>query len=546
MMIYSRLIILAGSFVALLPVIANAQSLEWVGQLGTSTHDESHSVSADGLGNVYISGTTLGSLGGPNAGSNDAFVSKYDAAGTLQWSRQLGTNYGDASYGVSADGLGNVYITGYTRGPLGGFNPGGRDAFVAKYDAAGTLQWTRQWGTGFEDQSYGVSADGLGNVYITGVTGGWVPPPFGGDWDAFVAKYDAAGTLQWSRQLGTVSRDVSNSVSADGLGNVYISGYTIDSLGGLSAGDYDAFVSKYDSAGTLQWVRQLGSTSEDESRGVSADGLGNVYISGRTFGNLGGPNTGSENAFLSSYDAAGTLQWTRKLGTNTVNTSFGVSADRLGSVYITGYTFGSLDGPNAGGNDAFLSKYNAAGALLWTQQLGTSTGDVSGGVSADSRGNVYISGYTLGSLGGPTAGGEDAFVAKIADVPEPSACALMLMAALTCTASRPKHRQHGCLRGRKGHCTFASRQQRADSLRLINTRIKYPQHVIDGRPRSLGNEPRFSTSEGDALNLLHHDIARQLRSRRHGYVKRVIAKRIRHRTEHRHTRVAIELGLADH
>ena len=68
------------------------ESIEWIRQLGTSSTDESNGVSADGLGNVYISGYTNGSLGGPNAGNEDAFVSKYDAAGTLQWTRQLGTS----------------------------------------------------------------------------------------------------------------------------------------------------------------------------------------------------------------------------------------------------------------------------------------------------------------------------------------------------------------------------------------------------------------------------------------------------------------------
>ncbi|MGH7485296.1 MAG: SBBP repeat-containing protein, partial [bacterium] len=61
-------------------------------QLGTSAAESSRGVSADGLGNVYISGSTTGSLGGPFAGIIDAFVSKYDAAGALQWTRQLGTS----------------------------------------------------------------------------------------------------------------------------------------------------------------------------------------------------------------------------------------------------------------------------------------------------------------------------------------------------------------------------------------------------------------------------------------------------------------------
>ena len=91
---------------------ARGESIEWTRQLGTSAVDMSHGVSADGLGNVYISGDTTGSLGGPSAGGYDAFVSKYDAAGNFQWTRQLGTSSTDESYGVSADGLGNVYISG--------------------------------------------------------------------------------------------------------------------------------------------------------------------------------------------------------------------------------------------------------------------------------------------------------------------------------------------------------------------------------------------------------------------------------------------------
>jgi hypothetical protein len=122
---------------------ARGESVEWTRQLGTSEFDNSRGVSADGLGNVYISGFTNGSLGGPYAGGDDAFVSKYDAAGNFQWSRQLGTSSFDGvdeSYGVSADGLGNVYISGYTHGSLGGPNAGEYDAFVSKYDAAGNFQ----------------------------------------------------------------------------------------------------------------------------------------------------------------------------------------------------------------------------------------------------------------------------------------------------------------------------------------------------------------------------------------------------------------------
>jgi hypothetical protein len=59
---------------------APAQTLEWTRQLGTTDNEDCEGLSADGLGNVYISGGISGSLGGPNAGESDAFVAKYTVA----------------------------------------------------------------------------------------------------------------------------------------------------------------------------------------------------------------------------------------------------------------------------------------------------------------------------------------------------------------------------------------------------------------------------------------------------------------------------------
>ena len=192
-------------------------------------------------------------------------------------------------------------------------------------------------------------------------------------------------------------------------------------------------------AQTVLWTRQLG---PGQSRGVSADGLGNVYISGSTEGNLGGPNAGDHDAFISKYDSSGTLEWTRQLGTSGNDRGYEVSADGLGNVYISGYTDGALGGPHAGELDAFISKYDSSGTLEWTQQFGTSGTDYGWPISADGLGNVYISGTTTGSLGGPNAGLSDAFVTKISTViPEPSSITLLgiaLVGLLVCVR-RTRH-----------------------------------------------------------------------------------------------------------
>ena len=411
----------------IVPTFTSAQTVEWVQQLGTERHDNSHGVSADGLGNVYIAGGTYGSLGDTNAGDCDAFLCKYNSSGTLLWSKQLGTSDYNTINSVSTDVLGNVYIVSDNQKVY----TGGSYMSLSKYDASGTLLWTEHLGTNTLDHGYDVSTDGLGNVYITGGTNGNLGSTNAGNCDAFLSKYDALGTLLWTEQLGTNKYDVSFSVSADSLGNAYISGETRGSLGGTNAGGSDAFLSKYDASGTLLWTEQLGTNGDDGGGDVSTDGLGNVYISGNTNGSLEGLNAGNYDAFVSKYDVSGKLIWTKQLGTSDADFGTGVSTDRLGNVYITGNTDGSLGNTNAGDRDVFVRKYDASGTLLWTQQLGTCDIDRSSGVSTDGLGNIYFSGYTKGNLGGINAGGNDAFVGKITDVPEPSTLLLAILGLIT-------------------------------------------------------------------------------------------------------------------
>lgn len=142
--------------------------LVWKRQLGLFGPDvNSNDVASDTAGNVYITGDTTGSLAASNQGGNDAWVAKYDSSGALLWKRQLGTSGSDKSFGVTRGNVGDVYITGTTSGSLGGRNQGRDDAWIANYDSSGPLLWKRQLDN---ELSLDVAADSLGNVYITGGT----------------------------------------------------------------------------------------------------------------------------------------------------------------------------------------------------------------------------------------------------------------------------------------------------------------------------------------------------------------------------------------
>jgi hypothetical protein len=342
----------------------------------------------------------------------------------LDWTKQLGTSDNDEAIGVAIDSNNNVYITGNTEGDLDGPNAGSVDAFLAKYDSAGTLVWTKQLGTSSSDQAYSVAIDSNNNVYITGSTAGSLDGPNAGEDDAFLAKYDSTGDRVWTKQLGTSSYDGTFSVAIDSNNYVYITGYTGGSLEGSNAGSYDAFLAKYDSStGDRVWTKQLGTSSLDVAYSVAIDSNNNVYITGATGGGLDGLNAGSADAFLAKYDSTGDRVWTKQLGTSSYDEAFGVAIDSNNNVYITGYTEGALDGPNAGSSDdpfffwatsdAFLAKYDSStGNRVWTKQLGTSSSDQATSVAIDSNNNVYITGHTEGDLGGSNAGSFDAFLAK--------------------------------------------------------------------------------------------------------------------------------------
>jgi hypothetical protein len=382
----------------------------WTAQIGTGEHDVSYSTAADGFGNVYITGYTYGDLATANAGLSDAFLAKFDSSGNELWRRQIGTSDHDPSNALAVDAFGNAYITGNTYADLGGTSAGGIDAFLVKFDASGNQVWATQMGTGVNDRSRSVAVDASGNIYMTGHTVGSLGGTNEGGWDTYLSKFDVSGSEVWTQQIGTSGNDFSESVALDALGNIYITGKTSGDLGGINAGLFDAYVSKFDASGSEVWTTQIGSIGEDESWSVAVDDDGNVYLSGMTRGDLGSVNAGSDDAFLCKLDASGNESWIVQIGTEWNEFGRSIAIDANEDVFLSGYTGGDLGGTSAGNRDAFLGKFDALGNEIWMTQIGTGDLDESWSVAMDTLGNAYITGHTYGDLNELSGGGVDAFL----------------------------------------------------------------------------------------------------------------------------------------
>jgi hypothetical protein len=321
----------------------------------------------------------------------------------------FGTALDEEAMAIAAGSWG-IFVVGWTAGDLDGPNRGGADAFVRRYHPEGDLLWADQFGSNVNDAALGVAVDAAGNAYVVGRTDGSIAGSRGGV-DAWVRKYDVGGAVVWTRQFGTPGHDIGNAIAVDGSGTVFVAGRTFGALRGAHQGYGDAFVRAYSPEGDEVWTRQFGTPDGEYASGVAVDQAGGVFVVGWTWGTLQGTAAGGNDAFIRKYTAAGGHAWTRQFGTAGNDEAYSVAVDGSGRAIVVGETTGSLGGPLAGGWDAFVRKYNSDGSVAATRQFGTSSNDYARSVAV--AGNQYfVGGRTSGGLGQPNAGGWDAFVRR--------------------------------------------------------------------------------------------------------------------------------------
>ncbi|MDX6283125.1 MAG: hypothetical protein QOH03_4196 [Kribbellaceae bacterium] len=302
-----------------------------------------------------------------------------------------GTPGEDRAGGVAVDEAGNSYEAIAAEGAIEG-QPyaGGKDVALTKYGPDGGRVWTREFGTAGIERAYGVVLDALGRPTVVGYTTG------SGSDDAFVAQYDVQGNQRWYTKLGTTAADRGYAVAADADGSIYVGGYTKGEWGGVNAGDKDVFLVKLDAEGKQVWVRQFGSAGEEKGMALAVSGDG-VYLAGMTAGALGSP-VGGVDGFVARFDRDGNRVWVKQLGTEQADEFWAMTADGAGGVLLTGYTAGSFAGDLVGDKDLIVAQVDAAGAVVWKDQVGSTGNDKGAAIARDETGFV-VAGFTDGALG---------------------------------------------------------------------------------------------------------------------------------------------------
>ena len=411
----------------------------WTRLLGTTAYEQSSAIALGSDGALYLGGFTEGNLHGQtNNGFADGFLTKYLADGTQSWTRLLGTGEYDRAFALAASGDGAIYIAGSSEGNLDGqTHQGSGDIFLTRYQADGTKSWSRLLGSPAEEAATALTTGGDGSIYVAGYTqGGLDGQSNSGGSDGLISKYSATGSRLWTRLLGTSSEDRATALARGSDGAIYVAGYTNGGLHGqTNNGTTDGFLSKYDANGNRLWTQLLGGTAPDLATAVTVGNEGAIYVGGYSEGNLHGQTSnGGVDAFISRYDSNGNRLWTKLLGGPSYEAANAITLGSNGNLYLAGYTEGSLDGQvNGGSRDIFISQYLPDGTKVSTQLLGTSAADQAKGLVGGSDGAFYVTGDTSGNLNGQinNGGSSDIFLTKLVNTPSTS---LVVIAATDATA----------------------------------------------------------------------------------------------------------------
>jgi PKD-like domain/Secretion system C-terminal sorting domain len=312
---------------------ASNGALLWLKSFGsTNGNDLVNSIAVDGSNNLYLTGQfsatcsfgngiTLTSVNNPLMGpSLDCYTVKFNASGIAQWAKSGGSYSDDMGYSVAVDAAGNSYVSGnfLNTATFSGYSltsSGSVDIFVVGYDPLGNMQLLMKAGSSDYEGSYGITLDGQGYFYITGLHDG--PTVFdtitavpNGSYDMYLAKYSVTGHIQWVNSTISDQWESGTAVVVDSKGNPYVTGNVYH--GGTSMfaetnivgyGYYDPFVVKYNPKGEFQWANHGGSYDYDEPLDMAVADSGKLYISGyysssAIFGNNTFNTTGGNDVLL--------------------------------------------------------------------------------------------------------------------------------------------------------------------------------------------------------------------------------------------------------
>lgn len=292
-------------------------------------------------------------VGGTNTYSNgqmDFWLVRADAYGNQLWTKSIGgTGYDFANMVKRTPSDNGLIIAGFTNS----YGNGGNDGWIVKTDANGNTLWNTTVGDIGTQEFEGIVLTSDGGYAAVGIN---YSSPATQYYDIFLVKFNSAGVVQWQKNIGGQSYEIGDAIQETADHGFIISGQTY-SYGNLD-GDY--YLVKTDSVGTVQWQKTYPQPGIQEAHYVQITPDGGYVMIGDADSLATG--LGDTDAWMVKTDSNGDTLWTKTYGGNKKDGGKTVENTSDGGFLIAGITrsFGLIN-PNY-----YLVKTDSSGTIDWS------------------------------------------------------------------------------------------------------------------------------------------------------------------------------------
>lgn len=400
-------------FFSTLCVVAQP-GIEWQKSLGGSFSDEASEIIQTTDGGFILVGFSKSDDGNVtnNQGDSDYWVVKLNSSGAIDWQKSYGGSAEDVAYSIKQTTDGGYIIVGNSKSNDGDVtgNHGESDYWVIKLSSTGDLTWQKSFGGAADDIAQSVQQTAEGGYVIAGHSKSNDGDVSGnhGESDYWIVKLTSTGDLTWQKSYGGTSFDLTEAIQQTTDGGYIVAGFTRSVDGDVSNnnGNYDYWVLKIDSSGTITWEKSFGGTSFDYGTAVKQTSDGGFIVAGLTLsvdGDVTG-NHGNADYWVLKLDSAGLLTWQKTLGGSELDYAYSIDQTNDGGYVVTGYSYSNnydVSG-NHGLLDYWMVRLYDTGSIEWQKCLGGSDDDLAFGVQETTDGGYIVAGYSNSNDGNVT------------------------------------------------------------------------------------------------------------------------------------------------
>jgi hypothetical protein len=389
--------------------LSQVPKIEWQKSYGGNNADRAASVVQTFDGGYIVAGNSASNNGdiSGNHGDIDACIVKISSTGSIEWQKSIGGSGSDLANSVVQTKDSGYIFCGYTTsndGDVSG-NHGSNDIWVVKLSASGSILWQKCYGGTEDDGAFSIQQTTDGEYIIGGysfskdgdvtVNQGWI--------DLWVIKIDAVGTLLWQKSFGGSGDDFSNKIlqTADG-------GYIVAGTTGSNDGDvvghhsgYDIWLLKLSDLGVLEWQKCLGGYSYDVGEDVIQTNDGGYAVAGTVAssdGDVSG-NNGRLDYWVARLSPLGDIMWQLPFGGAGDDWATSILQSVDNGFMVAGYSNSELIGVTGimDNDDCWLLKINASGSIDWLKNLGGSKSDGAYCITKSSDGGYLLACSSISS-----------------------------------------------------------------------------------------------------------------------------------------------------